>query len=182
MSGPVPPVRMPDLDGEVYSPAHEGAVAAENNISKDKASTTSSIAMEKANAVGANLVQQANTLAVDVAARANMMANNAVDQANATMNNTTETARMKIMAHPAVQQTTEQFAADSHDMAHKTYGIQGAVQTHDGAPVGGVRDIGWHRPVIEIPDPLIGGLPNGRLFSLIRRFNKVRRTVSHLIK
>jgi hypothetical protein len=160
------------------SPAYNGAVATENNPLKDKASTISSNATEKANAVGANISQQANNIAVSVAAQVNLMSNNAADRVNGTMYDTTKTAKMKILANPTVQGTTEQlrqnFAADSHEMANKDYCIHGAIQTGQGSTVSSVRDIGWHRPVIEIPDPLIGGLPNGRLFSLIRRFNKVR--------
>ncbi|THV43998.1 hypothetical protein BGAL_0773g00030 [Botrytis galanthina] len=83
---------------------------------------------------------------------------------------------LKAMTNLTVQNITEQvwenFSADSHEMARKDYGIQGAVQQHDGSPIDNIRDIGWHRPPAEIPDPLLGGLPNGRLFSVIRRFNK----------
>lgn len=91
---------------------------------------------------------------------------------------------LKAMTNLTVQNITEQvwenFSADSHEMARKDYGIQGAVQQHDGSPIDNIRDIGWHRPPAEIPDPLLGGLPNGRLFSLIRRFNKVRRTLAYV--
>ncbi|PQE27948.1 Proteasome subunit beta type protein [Rutstroemia sp. NJR-2017a BBW] len=84
--------------------------------------------------------------------------------------------KLKAMANLTVQDITEQvrenFSTDSHKIARKNYSVQGAVQQNQGIPVNGVRDIGWHRPPTEIPDPLIGGLPNGRLFSMIRRFNK----------
>ncbi|KAF7959421.1 hypothetical protein EAE96_001040 [Botrytis aclada] len=84
--------------------------------------------------------------------------------------------KLEAMTNFAVQDITEQvrenFSADSHEMARKDYGIRGAVQQHHGSSVNGIRDIGWHRPPTEIPDPLLGGLSNGRLFSLIRRFNK----------
>lgn len=66
------------------------------------------------------------------------------------------------------------LSPDSHELAQKHTHIAGAVQTN--APDTFVRDIGWHKSTDEIPDPLIGGLPNGKLFSLIRRFNKVRWT------
>ncbi|KAG4432446.1 hypothetical protein IFR05_012061 [Cadophora sp. M221] len=66
---------------------------------------------------------------------------------------------------------TKGFIADSHDLAHD-YEIEGALQVHDEETNGGVRDIGWHRPNVEIPDPLIGGISNGQLFAMIRRFNK----------
>lgn len=78
---------------------------------------------------------------------------------------------------PAIQEKTAALAndlsPDSHELAQKPADIKGAVQTDP--PNEFIRDIGWHKPTVEIPDPLIGGLPNGRLFSLIRRFNKVRR-------
>jgi len=66
--------------------------------------------------------------------------------------------------------------ADSHKLAHEVPEVRGAVQTvqpisSSNGPV--VRDIGWHKANVEIPDPLIGGYTNGELFSLIRRFNKV---------
>ncbi|KAI9732272.1 MAG: hypothetical protein M1818_007591 [Claussenomyces sp. TS43310] len=65
------------------------------------------------------------------------------------------------------------FAADSHDLALEDHEIKGAVQTHPMRKSSNdVRDLGWHKTPVEIPDPLIGGLSNGRLWSLIRRFNK----------
>ncbi|KAF7917533.1 hypothetical protein EAE99_009199 [Botrytis elliptica] len=84
--------------------------------------------------------------------------------------------KLRTMTNLTAQNITEQvwenFSADSHEIARKDYGIRGAVQQHDGSPVDNIRDVGWHRPLTKIPDPLLGGLPNGRLFSLIRRFNK----------
>jgi hypothetical protein len=65
--------------------------------------------------------------------------------------------------------------ADSHELAHQVPEVRGAVQTaqpsSNNAEV--VRDIGWHKANVEIPDPLIGGYTNGELFQFIRRFNKV---------
>ncbi|CZS88422.1 uncharacterized protein RAG0_00177 [Rhynchosporium agropyri] len=76
---------------------------------------------------------------------------------------------------PAIQQTThdinQSFEADSHDLAHSS-AVNGALQDGNGPVRGEVRDIGWHRPNLEIPDPLIGGITNGHLFAMIRRFNK----------
>jgi hypothetical protein len=64
---------------------------------------------------------------------------------------------------------------DSDELTQESPPIKGAVQTHqNGESISQVRDIGWHKPSVEIPDPLIGGVPNGRLFAMIRRFNKVR--------
>ncbi|KAL5325623.1 hypothetical protein ACEPPN_006751 [Leptodophora sp. 'Broadleaf-Isolate-01'] len=66
---------------------------------------------------------------------------------------------------------TKSFIADSHDLAHG-FEIEGALQVHDEQTNGGVKDIGWHKPNVEIPDPLIDGITNGHLFTMIRRFNK----------
>lgn len=65
--------------------------------------------------------------------------------------------------------------AESHELAYEVPEAPGAIQTEypsDGNPEV-VRDIGWHKATIEIPDPLIGGYTNGELFAFIRRFNKV---------
>ncbi|EKD20123.1 hypothetical protein MBM_02075 [Drepanopeziza brunnea f. sp. 'multigermtubi' MB_m1] len=68
---------------------------------------------------------------------------------------------------------TNQFTADGHDMAHDST-ISGAIQSQDrhGQSQLATRDIGWHSPTADIPDPLIEGISNGKLFSIIRRFNK----------
>ena len=65
--------------------------------------------------------------------------------------------------------------ADSHELAHQVPEVRGAVQTAQpsSSNAGVVRDIGWHKANVEIPDPLIGGYTNGELFQFIRRFNKV---------
>lgn len=36
-----------------------------------------------------------------------------------------------------------------------------------------VRDMGWNDHPDDVPVPLVGGLPNEELWTLIRRFNKV---------
>ncbi|KAK2623524.1 hypothetical protein QTJ16_007078 [Diplocarpon rosae] len=68
---------------------------------------------------------------------------------------------------------TKSFAAGSHELAQDPT-VEGAVQCYDqyASKSVGVRDIGWHKPNAELPDPLIAGLSNGQLFALIRRFNK----------
>jgi len=81
----------------------------------------------------------------------------------------------KLNPIPAIQQQstiiTEHSTAGSHDLARAPE-IEGALQAHDAQINGHVRDIGWHKANAEIPDPLIGGLSNGQLFAMIRRFNK----------
>ncbi|KAJ5567070.1 hypothetical protein N7535_006376 [Penicillium sp. DV-2018c] len=66
------------------------------------------------------------------------------------------------------------LAADSHELAHEIPEVRGAIQTNNptNSEAEPVRDIGWHKANVEIPDPLIGGYTNGELFSIIRRFNK----------
>ncbi|PVH73443.1 hypothetical protein DL98DRAFT_469265 [Cadophora sp. DSE1049] len=76
---------------------------------------------------------------------------------------------------PAIQEQsgtiTKHFTADSHELSRASE-IEGALQDHKAQIDGEVRDIGWHKANVEIPDPLIGGLSNGQLFAMIRRFNK----------
>lgn len=46
----------------------------------------------------------------------------------------------------------------------------------NGGAVGGeapIADLGWHEPPEAIPDPLVGGVSNTDLWTLIRRFDKV---------
>lgn len=75
----------------------------------------------------------------------------------------------------------KELSPDSHELAQRSPTFSGAVQKHfDGENPDIVRDIGWHKPIVEIPDPLIGGLSNGKLFALIRRFNKVRISLAKL--
>lgn len=56
--------------------------------------------------------------------------------------------------------------ADPDDVSEK--GI--AQLVHNAAEV---RDLGWNDPPDDVPSPLVGGLPNQELWTLIRRFNKV---------
>ncbi|CAL3971530.1 unnamed protein product [Diplocarpon coronariae] len=68
---------------------------------------------------------------------------------------------------------TKHFTADAHELAQDPT-VQGAVKyrSDDESSSAVVRDIGWHKPNAKIPDPLIAGLSNARLFAMIRRFNK----------
>ncbi len=45
-----------------------------------------------------------------------------------------------------------------------------------------VQDLGWHEKDENIPDYLVGGLPNEELWLLLRRFNKVSRLTSCVAK
>ena len=64
--------------------------------------------------------------------------------------------------------------ADSHELAEKVPEVKGVAQ--QGNREIQTKDIRWHKPTADIPGPLIGDVPNGQLWSMIRRFNKVRKT------
>lgn len=81
--------------------------------------------------------------------------------------------------------STTSFAnapTDSHALANSEHEERGAAQqTHT---EGEVKNLGW----FEHPDntePLVGGLPNEELWTLVRRFNKqmyhVKATADHLL-
>lgn len=74
----------------------------------------------------------------------------------------------------ASQSTEKLFWTDSYKLAHADHGDKGAAQAHhNGETTSTRRDLGWNKPPSEIPSPLIGGVSNGTLWALIRRFNKV---------
>ena len=96
-----------------------------------------------------------------------------VERAQAAVDARAEVVRERISE--ATQGLQKELNPDSHALAHDNPSIQGAVTQHTMATgtVGAVTDIGWHKDTAMIPDPLIDGIPNGTLFSYIRRFNKV---------
>jgi len=63
------------------------------------------------------------------------------------------------------------FVADSHDLALQDQEIKGEIQKQAFSGVE-VKDLGWHKDPTDMPDILIGGITNDRVFGLIRRFNK----------
>lgn len=62
---------------------------------------------------------------------------------------------------------------ESHALATADHEEKGAVQVsakqYNGPEA---KDLGWNKPPEKVPTPLIGGLPNEELWTLIRRFNK----------
>lgn len=66
----------------------------------------------------------------------------------------------------------EHNPTDSHVLAHADPEVLGAAQLNHGHTE--VRDLGWNEDAKDVPTPLVGGLPNEELWTLIRRFNKVR--------
>lgn len=108
-----------------------------------------------------------------------------MEKARAVVDAKTEAARQRISEateglqeelNGATQALQKELNPDSHELAHNNPAIQGAVTQHKAATGtdGRVTDIGWHRDPAMIPDPLIDGIPNGEVFTYIRRFNKVR--------
>ena len=60
-------------------------------------------------------------------------------------------------------------ASDSHALAHADHDEKGEAQLgHDDS----IKDLGWNEPPADVPKPLVGGLPNDDLWTLVRRFNK----------
>lgn len=70
-----------------------------------------------------------------------------------------------VEAHEADQPT------DSHALANAEHEEKGVAQLNHGETE--VKDLGWNEPQGALPAPLVGGLENEELWTLIRRFNKV---------
>lgn len=65
---------------------------------------------------------------------------------------------------------TSSAPSDSHALANADHEEKGTAQlAHHG---GEVRDLGWNDHPADIPKPLVGGLQNDELWTLVRRFNK----------
>ncbi|KAB5518140.1 hypothetical protein GE09DRAFT_978386 [Coniochaeta sp. 2T2.1] len=94
------------------------------------------------------------------------------EKARAVVDEKTEPLRARI--NEATQGLQKELNPDSHELARENPAIRGAVTEHGAAGMDGraITDIGWHKDTALIPDPLIRGIPNGDLFSYIRRFNK----------
>lgn len=75
---------------------------------------------------------------------------------------------------PAVTETTPAFESaptDSHALATQDHDIKGHAQLDHNEPE--VKDLGWDEDPKHIPAPLVGGLQNEDLWTLVRRFNRV---------
>lgn len=95
-----------------------------------------------------------------------------------------ETARRQLMlgnqhqstpSSPSSRSTrppTQEKITDSHALAQADHDIKGAAQI--AGRTGDVTDLGWRSPPQNI-DTLVGELPNEELWTLVRRFNRVRR-------
>ncbi|KAI9651309.1 hypothetical protein NHQ30_001347 [Ciborinia camelliae] len=72
---------------------------------------------------------------------------------------------IKVEAHE------EDIPTDSHALAVADHEEKGAAQLDHGTVE--VRDLGWNDHTDDdVPSPLVGGLPNEELWTLVRRFNK----------
>lgn len=73
-----------------------------------------------------------------------------------------------------IEAENQEPATESHALANAEpveISEKGAVQLgHDATEV---RDLGWNEKPDNVPSPLVGGLPNEELWTLVRRFNKV---------
>ena len=75
----------------------------------------------------------------------------------------------------------EELPTDSHALANADHDEKGAAQIDHGHTE--VKDLGWNDHPSDVPAPLVGGLPNEELWTLIRRFNKVNsHTLKHTFK
>jgi hypothetical protein len=70
-----------------------------------------------------------------------------------------------------VEAAEEEHATESHVLANADHEEKGAAQHDHGETE--VRDLGWNEKPHDVPNPLVGGLPNEELWTLVRRFNKV---------
>ncbi|KAF3937815.1 hypothetical protein ABW19_dt0206439 [Dactylella cylindrospora] len=88
--------------------------------------------------------------------------------------NPSSTHASSIIPLPATSPTQKLGSAtapsDSHALAAADQDVKGAAQVGHGHRE--VKDLGWNNPTDEIPKPLVGGLPNDELWTLVRRFNK----------
>ncbi|CAG8951988.1 hypothetical protein HYFRA_00000723 [Hymenoscyphus fraxineus] len=68
-----------------------------------------------------------------------------------------------------VEAAPQEIPTESHELAKADHEEKGAAQIDHGQTE--VRDLGWDSEA-EVPQPLVGGLPNEELWTLVRRFNK----------
>lgn len=69
-----------------------------------------------------------------------------------------------------VETAPEDHPTESHELANADHEEKGAAQLDHGQTE--VKDLGWNESPTEVPNPVVGGLANEELWTLIRRFNK----------
>lgn len=75
-----------------------------------------------------------------------------------------------------IESVPEEHPTVSHELANADYDEKGAAQEDLGQTE--VRDLGWNEHPADVPTPLVGGLANEELWTLMRRFNKVRYSLN----
>ena len=82
----------------------------------------------------------------------------------------TSTSNSSNLNTPTSSSNASNAPSDSHALANAHHEEKGAVQKNHAE--GEVRDMGWRDHPADVPRPLVGGLPNDELWTLVRRFNK----------
>jgi len=77
-----------------------------------------------------------------------------------------------VLNTPTSSASTSHAPTESHALANADHDLKGAAQLDHYEPE--VKDLGWNEHPEKVPAPLVGNLPNEELWTLVRRFNKVR--------
>lgn len=94
-----------------------------------------------------------------------------MESASRASTSTNSNSVTSIMNTPTSSTSASHAPSDSHALASADdHELKGAVQTNH--EEGEVRDMGWNDHPSDVPTPLVGGLPNEELWTLVRRFNK----------
>lgn len=78
-----------------------------------------------------------------------------------------------------VEKHEDEIPTMSHELANVDHEEKGVAQQNYGQTE--AKDLGWTSKASEVPSPLVHGLSNEELWTLIRRFNKARATRSILL-
>lgn len=90
----------------------------------------------------------------------------------------TSTSNSSSFNTPTSSTSPSNAPTESHALAEADHDLKGAAQQPSFG--GEVRDLGWTDHPDDVPKPLVGGLPNEELWTLVRRFNKVKSQGSWL--
>ena len=89
-----------------------------------------------------------------------------------------ESQNLRAQGEPEFVEAHEvEHATISHELANEDHDEKGAAQLDHGQIE--VKDLGWNEHHSDVPVPVVGGLPNEELWTLIRRFNKVGGLLRH---
>lgn len=87
--------------------------------------------------------------------------------------NLAQDAPMNSLIDPEVPELSPDQPTESHALAQADHFEKGASQMQHFETE--VKDLGWNEKPEDVPAPLVGGLDNEELWTLVRRFNKVFR-------